>query len=82
MVQLLILSMPLKKVTWTLREEYIDGVPFTMGGDEVRIEAVSPLPIEADSADHAKTDSKEISPKDARKIIPFKKPKEDSKKGA
>jgi len=82
MVELLILTIPLRKVTWTLREEYINGVPFTMEGNEVRIEAVNPFPIETDSKDSAKTAMKKVSSKDGRKILPFKKPEKDSKKGS
>ncbi|HUV59259.1 MAG TPA: hypothetical protein VMW09_04015 [Desulfatiglandales bacterium] len=80
MVELLILTTPLRKVTWTLREEYINGVPFTMEGNEIRIEAVSPLPIESDSEGSAEPAMKKVSSKDGRKVLPFKKPKKDSKK--
>ena len=82
MVELLILTTPLRKVTWTLREEYINGVPFTMEGNEIRIEAVNPLPIEKDSGDGSEESPDKILPKDERKVLPFKKPKKDSKKGA
>jgi len=82
MVELLILTTPLRKVTWTLREEYINGVPFTMEGNEIRIEAINPLPIEKDSGDGPGKPTNKILSKDGRKIIPFKKPKKDAKKGA
>jgi len=82
MVELLILTTPLRKVTWTLREEYINGVPFTMEGNEIRIEAINPLPIEKDSGDSPGKPTNKILSKDGRKIIPFKKPKKDAKKGA
>ncbi len=81
-VELLILTIPLRSVTWTLREEYINGVPFTMEGNEVRIEAVNPLPTEADSEDSAKKDTKRVSSEGGRKIIPFKRPKKGSIEGA
>ena len=81
MVELLILAIPLRKVTWTLREEYINGVPFTMEGNEVRIEAVNPLPLETDPKDSVKPAMKEVSSKDGRKILPFKKPGKGLKKG-
>ena len=80
MVELLILTTPLRKVTWTLREEYINGVPFTMGGNEVRIEAVSPFPVESYSEGSAEPAMKKASSKDGRKILPFEKPKKDAKK--
>ncbi|HDH87240.1 MAG TPA: hypothetical protein ENF36_04230 [Desulfobacteraceae bacterium] len=82
MVELLILTTPLRKVTWTLREEYINGVPFTMEGNEIRIEPVSPLSIESDSKGSAEPAMRKVSPKNGRKVIPFKRPKKDAKEGA
>ena len=82
MVELLILTIPLRKVTWTLREEYINGMPFTMEGEEVRIEVGNPLPFETDTKDTAEQAKKEVSTKDGRKILPFKKPEKGLKKGA
>jgi hypothetical protein len=37
-ISLMLLKMPLQYVTWILREEYIDGQQFTMGGEPMRIE--------------------------------------------
>ena len=37
-IRLLFLQMPPQEVTWILREEYIDGGEFTMGGDAMRLE--------------------------------------------
>lgn len=39
-VKLLMLQVPLQVVTWILREVYIDGETFTMGGKEMRLEKV------------------------------------------
>ena len=39
-VTLLVLQVPLVEVTWILRQEYVDGVSFTMGGKRVLIEPV------------------------------------------
>ena len=39
-VTLLILQLPMVQVTWILRQEYIDGATFTMGGRQVQIEQV------------------------------------------
>lgn len=80
-VQLLVLTIPMRTVTWILREEYLNGVPFTMEGNPVRIEAVNPLPIESDSEDANKRVTEKIPPKDERKVIPFRKSKEDILKG-
>lgn len=39
-VNLLVLQVPLTEVTWILREEYIKGASFTMGGRKVHLEVV------------------------------------------
>ena len=42
-VRLQVLSVPLSEVSWLLREEYINGGEFTMGGVPVRLEKVERL---------------------------------------
>ena len=39
-VRLLILQVPLQVVTWILKDSYIDGEEFTMGGKKLRMEQV------------------------------------------
>jgi hypothetical protein len=39
-VKLLLLQVPLQTVTWILREAYIDGEAFTMGGNRIRLAPV------------------------------------------
>ena len=39
-VKLLLLQVPLQVVTWILRDVYIDGETFTMGGKQMRLEKV------------------------------------------
>ncbi len=39
-VKLLMLQVPLQVVTWILRDVYIDGETFSMGGKEMRLEKV------------------------------------------
>jgi hypothetical protein len=39
-VKMLLLQIPLQVVTWILRDVYIDGEIFTMGGKEMRLEKV------------------------------------------
>jgi hypothetical protein len=39
-IKLLMLQIPLQVVTWILRDVYIDGESFTMGGKEMRLEKV------------------------------------------
>jgi hypothetical protein len=77
-VQLLILAIPLRTVTWILRKEYLNGIPFTMEGNPVRIEAVKPLPVETYSHDTEEKLSEETPPQKGRKIIPFRKYGRDS----
>jgi hypothetical protein len=39
-VKLLLLQLPLQTMTWILRDIYIDGAAFTMGGKNMRLEPV------------------------------------------
>ena len=39
-VKLLLLQIPLQTVTWILREAYINGGEYTMGGNRMRLEKV------------------------------------------
>lgn len=39
-VTLLLLTIPIQTVTWILRQAYINGEQFTMGGKSVRLECV------------------------------------------
>jgi len=39
-VKLLFLQLPLQVVTWILRDVYINGEPYTMGGKAMRLELV------------------------------------------
>jgi len=80
-VQLLVLTIPLRSVTWILREEYVNGVPFTMEGNLIKIEAVNPLAPESDSANTKKGATKKVSSKYGRKVIPFLKSKKEDIRG-
>ncbi len=66
-VKMLVLQIPLVVVTWILREPYINGVEFTMGGRPVRIEKVeAPEEIyEEEEKEHSATDKKEEEVKDS-----------------
>ena len=65
-VKLLLLQMPLQAVTWILRDTYIDGAEFTMGGKKMRLEpVVCPHdPAENNSLDGT-TEEKDQSPTDS-----------------
>ncbi len=45
-VKLLLLQIPLQTVTWILRDVYIDGEEFTMGGKRMRLEKIEAPPEE------------------------------------
>ena len=49
-VKFLLLQIPLQTVTWILRDVYIDGEPYTMGGKTMRIEKVICPPDESPDA--------------------------------
>jgi hypothetical protein len=66
---LLLLSIPSQVVTWILREEYIDGGTFTMGGHAMRLADVEGIPEEFEEEIHSS--GKETKHKPA-KIIPLK----------
>ncbi len=38
LLSLLLLKLPMQHVAWILRDEYIDGAPFSMGGQMMRLE--------------------------------------------
>ncbi len=76
-VKLLVLQLPLKTVVWILREAYINGGDFTMGGTPIRLERVEspeadlePEPPENDTDDSSggnKSGARVISLVDRRK---------------
>lgn len=74
-VTLLMLTIPAQTATWILREEYVNGEPFTMGGQPLRIEGVERAapPVEPSSDDHAPEQgpSRDSSPK----VIPLHRKK-------
>jgi hypothetical protein len=68
---LMLLSIPPQVVTWILRDAYIEGDSFTMGGKSVRLEFVEKV------TSAKEPDEKEESrryPGKSGKVIPFRKP--------
>ena len=62
-VKLLMLQVPLQVVTWILRDAYINGEVFTMGGKEMRLEKVMcPETSEPESEDDAPAREQERPP--------------------
>ena len=72
-VTLLLLTIPTQAVTWILRESYIDGAPFTMGGRPMRLEKVEKVSIGREEDRPGKAKVKRVTDKSGR-VIPFKKP--------
>ena len=66
-VKLLLLQIPLQVVTWILRDAYIDGEEYTMGGKKMRLElVVSPEPA-SEETDAPETDTGEESSQEPAK---------------
>lgn len=78
-VTLTLLTIPHQVVTWILRAEYINGAPFTMGGNAMKIVPFKRLSIE--DIDNGKniSDKKQKSTRKS-KVIPFKKGTESDRK--
>lgn len=70
-VKFLLLQIPLQVVTWILRDVYINGEPYTMGGKNMRIEKVicpqEPEENESPSEETGSDDGKVISLADLKK---------------
>jgi hypothetical protein len=62
LVRLLFLQIPLQTVTWILRDIYIQGEEFTMGGEKIRLDKVvapaEEIPEEAPAAPQQKKPKK------------------------
>lgn len=70
-VTLLLLTIPQQIITWTLREEYINGATFTMGGNSMMLKKVEMIfhkgsPEDATQGEHRKDKCK------PGKVIPLK----------
>jgi hypothetical protein len=71
-VTLLLLTLPAQTVTWILREEYINGAPFTMGGQAMRLEKVQRIKLEVKQKQEEPSPDKKGKGKSGR-LIPIKK---------
>lgn len=69
---LMLLSIPPQVVTWILRDSYIDGASFTMGGKSVRLEFVEKALV-SDPPEEKEGPARD--PRRSGKVIPFKKPR-------
>jgi hypothetical protein len=75
-VKLLMLQIPLQVVTWILRDVYIDGEIFTMGGKEMRLDKVEcppeELPVNGPSQEDQSPSQRDENDSDAKaKVIPL-----------
>lgn len=62
-VNLLVLQVPLVEITWILRQEYINGASFTMGGKRVLLElVVAPREEPAPEQDHESEEDRTKQP--------------------
>jgi hypothetical protein len=71
-VTLLILTIPAQVVTWILREEYINGATFTMGGKVIKFEKVDRVAVKQTPGDDGAPSEPRNSVKPS-KVIAFKK---------
>lgn len=74
-VTFLMLTIPPQTATWILRHEYINGTPFTMGGQPLRIETVQPVEavdvVESPQGEDPDAGSKGARPEGPAKVIPL-----------
>ena len=71
-VKLLILQVPLQVVTWILRDIYIEGAEFTMGGKKMRLEKVV-CPQETEPAEEPDVKSETSGSQKIISLTDFKK---------
>ena len=67
-LKLLILQVPLQTVSWILKNEYINGTPFTMGGKKMQIEQVV-VPEDPESPDIREEKTEKPQSAETAKVI-------------
>lgn len=72
-ITLLLLTIPTQLVTWILKDTYIDGEEFTMGGKPMRLEAVKRVMLEEVKKQPIE-DNKQKTSQKRGDVVPFKKP--------
>jgi hypothetical protein len=72
-ISMLLLTIPTQEVTWILREAYINGETFTMGGRDIRLEEVKGTSSGRENLAAGQGKDSEGPPKSGN-IVPFKKP--------
>jgi hypothetical protein len=79
-VKLLVLQVPLLTITWILREAYLNGKEFTMGGRPLRIEKVT-VPSEEDAEAQPENTRKNPAAKPELVVPKKQKDNEHAKQG-
>ena len=72
-VTMLLLTIPTQTVTWILKDVYIEGEEFTMGGKPMKLEAVKRVVLEEVKKQPVDDDGRK-TPNKQGTVIPFKKP--------
>ena len=70
-VTLLLLTIPTQTVTWILRAEYINGAPFTMGGNSMILKGVERTSAQKKEKETGQSPDQKGGGKHG-KVIPFK----------
>jgi hypothetical protein len=68
-VTFLMLQLPLQTVTWILRDIYIEGETFTMGGKKMRLELVEAPVISETSDDDDNDDVVVLKPESSKRTL-------------
>lgn len=71
-ITLLLLSIPQQVITWTLKEEYINGAAFTMDGKPVMLQEVKRVPLPAAVKETSGKAGKRTGMSGKGKVLPFK----------
>jgi len=71
-ITMLLLTIPTQTVTWILKDVYIQGETFTMGGKSMRLEAVKKVVLEEVKKQPVE-DAGRKTPQKTGTIVPFKK---------
>ena len=71
-ITLLLLSIPQQVVTWILKEEYINGAPFTMDGNPMMMKEIKRIPASEVVKEPVQIKGRETNVGTKAKILPFK----------
>ncbi len=75
-VTITLLTIPHQVITWILRAEYINGQPFTMSGNPMKLVKLERM-IPEDNDDSKSSPGQKQKAKKEGKVIPFKKNPDD-----